>query len=137
MERYKVFEKYVRNLRRDQRGTTRAARVRTMTPFTYIFLRKDMKPVYHIIQAAHAAQEAGIAFGKPEGEIPIHLGLFEVKNQAELFKTAEVLEKLGIRFKMFYEPDDETGYTAIATEPIFSKQREAINEALKPKMFRV
>lgn len=87
-------------------------------PYTYVFVRKDMKMVYYIIQAAHAAQEAGIAFGAhPSGE-QIHHGLFEVKDEQELFAVAKHLEAHKIKFKMFYEPDDDTGYTAIATEPV-------------------
>ena len=90
-------------------------------PYTYIFLRKDLKPVYYIIQAGHAIQEAAFAFGKPESMVPVHFTLFEVKNSVDLLKTAEHLERIGIKYKMFYEPDDETGYTAIATEPLIGK----------------
>lgn len=93
-----------------------------MIPYTYIFLRKDLKPVYHIIQAGHAIQEAALAFGRPTGEIPIHFTLFEVKGIVHLLKTAEFLESFGIKYKMFHEPDFDTGYTAIATEPLAGMQ---------------
>ena len=92
-------------------------------PYTYIFVRKDMKMVYYIIQAAHAAQEAGIAFGAHKSGLPIHFGLFEMRDEKELFKTSKYLEQNGIRFKLFHEPDDDTGYTAIATEPVTGKKR--------------
>lgn len=91
-------------------------------PYTYIFLRKDMKMVYYIIQAAHAAQEAGIAFGAHKSGLPIHFGLFEVKDEKELLKVSKYLSKNGIKFKMFEETDDNTGYTAIATEPLVGKK---------------
>ena len=91
-------------------------------PYTYIFVRKDMKMVYYIIQAAHAAQEAGIAFGAHKSNLPIHVCLFEMKDEKELFKTAKYLEQNGIQYKMFHEPDDDTGYTAIATAPVTGKK---------------
>ncbi len=91
-------------------------------PYTYIFLRKDMKQVYYPIQAAHAAQEAGIKFGAHKSGLPIHFALFEVRDELELFKTSKYLEKHGIEFVMFHEPDDDTGYTAIATKPYTDKK---------------
>lgn len=90
-------------------------------PYTYIFLRKDMKMVYYPIQAAHAAQEAGIKFGAHDSGLPIHIVLFEAHSELGLFKVARHLDKHRIEFIMFHEPDDDTGYTAIATKPYTGK----------------
>lgn len=35
------------------------------TPYTYIFIRKDLSPAQQIVQASHAALEAGFVFDKP------------------------------------------------------------------------
>jgi len=91
-------------------------------PYTYVFVRKDMKMVYYIIQAAHAAQEAGIAFGAHKSGLPIHHGLFEAKDEKDLFKIAKHLDANKIDYVMFHEPDDDTGFTAIATAPVTGKK---------------
>jgi hypothetical protein len=41
-----------------------------------------------------------------------------VKNEKGLIKVSELLEQQGIKFKMFYEPDCNYGYTALCTEPV-------------------
>tara|TARA_R110000868_G_scaffold2334_1_gene17382 strand:- start:585 stop:917 length:333 start_codon:yes stop_codon:yes gene_type:complete len=92
------------------------------TPYTYIFVRKDMKMVYYAIQAAHAAQEAGIKFGAHESGQQIHFAMFEVRDELALFKASKYLEKHGVEFVMFHETDDDTGFTAIATKPYTDKK---------------
>ena len=37
-----------------------------MTPYTYVLIRKDISPEQQIVQAGHAALEAGFRFQKPE-----------------------------------------------------------------------
>lgn len=37
-----------------------------MTPYTYILVRKDISPEQQIVQAGHAALEAGFRFQKPD-----------------------------------------------------------------------
>lgn len=91
-------------------------------PYTYVFIRRDMKMVYYIIQAAHAAQEAGIKFGAHKSGLPIHHGLFEAKDEKDLFKIAKYLDAHKIPYVMFHEPDFDTGYTAIATAPVTGKK---------------
>ena len=60
--------------------------------------------------------EMGFATEAPEEQT--FLVALSVKNEAELIKVSELLENQGIKFKMFYEPDYNYGYTALCTEPV-------------------
>lgn len=99
----------------------------------YIFIREDLSKPQQIVQASHAALEAGFTFQKPK--TTTHIVLIGTKNQAELRETAEYLERHGIEFEMFFEPDYDTGYTAIATRPLFGKERRPLKrfQLLKEK----
>ena len=90
--------------------------------YTYCFLRKDLPPVVRAIQLAHAGMELGKMLDSDE---PIaNLVLFEVANEQELIKVDGWLEEIGIEKRhMFYEPDYDTGYTAIAVGPLTGEQR--------------
>jgi len=37
-----------------------------MTPYTYVIVRKDITPEQQLVQACHAALEAGFRFPKPD-----------------------------------------------------------------------
>ena len=52
-------------------------------PYTYIILRKDISKEQQIVQAAHAALEAGFRFKKPDGDVS-SLIVLEVENEQEL-----------------------------------------------------
>lgn len=73
-------------------------------------MRTDIPLPAQAVQACHAALE------RPTQST--HLVLFAIKNEQELFKTKDMLINNGIDYSMFYEPDFDMGYTAIATEPI-------------------
>lgn len=89
--------------------------------YTYCFLRKDLPPVVRAIQLAHATLELGKSLDPNE---PIaNLVLFEVDNEEELVRVDSWLEDIGIKRRMFFEPDYDTGYTAICTEPLAGDQR--------------
>lgn len=89
------------------------------TAYTYLFIRKDLTPAQRIVQAAHAAHNAGERFGDHS-----HLICFGIDNEAELQKTAAYLESRGIEFEVFHEPDYNTGYTAICTRPMRGEERK-------------
>ena len=88
----------------------------------YIFIREDLPHAYQIVQAAHATHQAGIRFGKTE--LPTHFVLIGAKDEKALAKIAFDLERQGIEFEFFYEPDHDTGYTAIATRPLCGDERK-------------
>jgi hypothetical protein len=88
----------------------------------YVFVRTDMTAAQQIVQAAHATYDAGHAWYKPEH--PLHLILFGVKDEKALLKAAERLGMNGVDHVLFFEPDYDTGYTAMATEALYGADRE-------------
>jgi hypothetical protein len=61
------------------------------------------------------------------GEQPASMVLFEVANEEELFQTYRYLKFNGLieneDFHVFFEPDHETGFTAICTRPFEGRQK--------------
>ena len=92
----------------------------TQIPYTYCFIRKDIPLAQQIIQAAHATQEITKKIEHPEQTS--HFILLEASNEEQLNTIQMKLQDKGIRHEMFYEPDVDE-HTAIATEPIFGKDR--------------
>ena len=92
-------------------------------PYMYVFVRTDMSAAQQIVQAAHATYDAGQKFEKTK---ELHLILFGVKGQDELIRASERIGTLGVDHCMFYEPDYDTGYTAIATEPLYGADRHVM-----------
>jgi hypothetical protein len=106
----------------------------TDTKYYYCFLRKDLypfgpeNPAYLIIQASHACFEMARRLPAPApGEQPASMVLFEVANEEELFQTYRYLKFNGLieneDFHVFFEPDHETGFTAICTRPFEGRQK--------------
>lgn len=76
-----------------------------------------------MVQANHACFEMGMKVqNKPQ--IVCHMVLCLTINEEELDKLSTYLKGHGIAHHMFYEPDFETGHTAICTEPIYNEQRK-------------
>lgn len=95
-------------------------------PYMYVFVRTDMTAAQQIVQAAHATYDAGQKFKKTEH--PLHLILFDVKNEAELLRASMRIGLDDVDHCMFFEPDFDTGYTAIATEPLYGEDREVMRK---------
>lgn len=85
-------------------------------PYSYIFIRKDIPFAQQLVQASHAALEAGREFEKPHKISSIIL--LGAKDKDDLYKIDERLAKHNIKSYMFYEPDFEMGHSAICTEAI-------------------
>jgi hypothetical protein len=93
------------------------------TPYTYLFIRLDLEPARQIVQAAHAALEAGHAFGEHS-----HLVLIGANSEQQLLNIAEHLTTHQIEFQMFHEPDYNTGHTAICTRPLTGDERKPLRK---------
>lgn len=91
------------------------------TYYTYGFVRLDLPVVQQIIQFGHATHEAAL-LGAPR--VAPHVCLFEVENERELIDVSRELDVQGVRHALFYEPDGDVGYTALATAPIAGADRE-------------
>lgn len=103
--------------------------------YVYVWVRKDLPHAYQIIQAGHALHEMGMDTMRPwfyddppkktsettsisvgTRKMPVHLILFGVKNEKELLEVSRYLNENTVEHHTFYEPDFDTGFTAIATE---------------------
>jgi hypothetical protein len=78
-----------------------------------------------VVQAAHAGIEASRLFLPPEHPHP-HLVLCAVSRERDLLAAADRLERAGIRFAIFREPDRNNEATALATEPLSGERRGAL-----------
>lgn len=81
-----------------------------------------------IVQASHATLEAGLKAGQSSKfHETTSLILLEAPSEAYLLKAHEHITQAGIDCALFYEPDDNLGYspsfTSFATLPITSEQR--------------
>jgi len=89
----------------------------------YIFIRKDLDKTYQIIQSGHALFEHALKIKNKPSDISSFC-LLEAKTEEELLKISEKLEMKNIEHTKFFEPDFETGYTAIAAGPIYDDDRK-------------
>ena len=84
-------------------------------------VRTDIPIANQIVQVGHACLEAGNKFKQPQR--PCHLVLLAVSSEQKLCDTAAHIALAGIQYKIFYEPDDNMGYTALCTEPILGDSK--------------
>jgi hypothetical protein len=83
-----------------------------------------MTPEQKIVQLGHATYEAGLKFKHPGKTAS--LILLHAHNEADLHRKSRILELKDIDFCMFYEPDNDLGFTAICTRPIFTNKERAV-----------
>jgi len=62
--------------------------------------------------------------------------LFQIDSHTSLLEVAQYLEEQGIKFHLFFEPDDNMGYTSIATEPIMRSGQKKIFSKFKLYTFK-
>lgn len=95
--------------------------------WTYVFIRTDLPIEQQIVQACHAALEAGHSFERISNE-PSSLIMLQVPNKEKLEVAMARTVERGIRCEPFHEPDWDYGLTAFATEPITVDQRKVFNK---------
>lgn len=95
--------------------------------YMYAITRKDLSGPQQAVQAGHAAIEATRAYLGKDDEHP-SLILCSMKNEDQLRRAADELERQGIRLKRFYEPDIGYKLTAFATEPLTGESRKAMRK---------
>lgn len=76
----------------------------------------DIPLADQIVQVAHTCLEAGFKYSRPNENI--YLVVVQVESETQLLSAVERIGTQGIQFVVFYEPDDEMGYTAACTEPL-------------------
>lgn len=92
-----------------------------MKPYIYVLVRSDIPQEQQMVQACHAAAEAGFAFDAPA--VTASLIVVTVPSREALLEAQERLVRYGIRSEMFFEPSWEMGYSALATEPILERKK--------------
>lgn len=95
--------------------------------YVYVIIRTDLSLAQQGVQAVHAGMSAIHEFGGLTDDT--RLAMLSVENEEELEEWAKKLEIKGINFKMFWEPDNNTGWSALATAPL-SKQEGKIFKKL-------
>lgn len=100
------------------------AQKETANNYVYTFIRTDLPIEQQIVQAAHSALEAGRDLGKPDSDS--NLILLGIRDQESLIQVAERLKFNQIKYSLFYEPDDERGYTSLTTEPLFDRDKRRV-----------
>ena len=78
-----------------------------------------------MVQASHACIEATKAFPNSDTE-PSHLVVLAAKDESHLAKCALKLDRAGIRYSKFIEPDFGDEFTALATEPILDPEKRKV-----------
>lgn len=99
----------------------------------YIFVRTDIPIEYQMVQACHACFEMGMEIADKPKQVS-HMVLCQIKNEEEIYKLSSYLKEHDMAYHMFYEPDYNTGYTAICTEPIYGEQRKLFKKFKLLKM---
>lgn len=82
---------------------------------------------------SHACFEMGLQVENKPKQVS-HMVLCAISGEEELEKVSKYLDKNSIKHHMFFEPDYNTGNTAICTEPIYNKQRKLFR---KFKLFKM
>jgi hypothetical protein len=83
-----------------------------MSPRLYVLVRKDLDPQYRAVQAGHAVAEWLLHNQSWRNETLIYLG---VPNEFSLYRWADKLDRKGIEWMGFREPDIGNQLTAIAS----------------------
>lgn len=91
-------------------------------PYCYVLIRQDIPLEHQITQACHAALEAGFDAQRP-GCNTTRLITLGVKSKDHLEEMSRKLDIHGIGHHMFFEPDNDMGYSALATHPIVGEDR--------------
>jgi hypothetical protein len=89
----------------------------------YVLVRTDISVEQQVVQAAHAAAEAGRLFYSLEHGIA-SLIVLSVPNKDALYRAATQLQALGIAHDVFFEPDWEMGHSALGTRPLLDSERK-------------
>lgn len=95
--------------------------------WVYVFIRTDLPIEQQIVQACHAALEAGHSFDRKSSE-PSSLIILQIPNKEKLEVAMQRTIDRGIRCEAFYEPDWDYGFTSFATEPITLDQRKTFSK---------
>jgi len=96
-----------------------------MNSYIYTFIREDISPAQKIVQLGHACHEAGKLLDHSEHKDVSSLVLLSAEDEDDLLQIAEWIDRAGIEFSIFHEPDNGMGHSAICTRPVSSARERA------------
>lgn len=96
-----------------------------MNSYIYTFVRKDISHAQKIVQLGHACHEAGKLLPHSEHPDVSTMILLAAEDEDDLKSISRQIDCAGIDHYMFFEPDNEMGYSAICTRPITSNRERA------------
>lgn len=97
--------------------------------YVYVLIRTDLSLAQQGVQAVHAGMAAIHEFGGLTDDT--RLAMLSVNSEKELEFWAERLETNGINFKIFWEPDNNTGWSALATAPISRQEGKVLKKLMR------
>jgi hypothetical protein len=94
-------------------------------PYVYVLVRTDITVEQQVVQASHAAFEAGMRWHAPGAEVA-SLIVLGVPHKESLTRAARKLAGLGVDHHVFFEPDFGMGESALGTRPLVGAERAAL-----------
>ncbi len=91
----------------------------------YVLVRTDIDPVQQLVQASHAAAEAGRTFYDERHGIA-SLIVLAVPDREALLAAHHRLRAQGLGCELFFEPNFGIGESALATEPLDARTRRRL-----------
>lgn len=95
-------------------------------PFVYVIVCSDLEPRQIVVQACHAALEAGIHLPQCK-DFPSGLIMLQVKDEKALLAAHEHLRECSVEDQLFWEGPMQR-YTALATKAIPSEHRHLLRQ---------
>lgn len=102
--------------------------------YVYLFVRQDLPVAQQIVQTNHATMRMGEMHGYHGTPNIVLIG---VPDKAALEGVSRKCAEFQIAHHIFFEPDFQYGYTAIATEIVEGEKRLAFAEYDSWKQFRI
>jgi len=93
--------------------------------YVYVLVRTDIPVPDQIVQVGHVCYEAGLKF---KADPDTFMVLCQVANEEDLLEAEARLTEAGIETHKFHEPDDDMGYTALCSQPLQGKSRNAFRK---------
>ena len=89
----------------------------------YVLVRRDIPLPDQLVQVGHACLVAGRLFDQPENG---NMVVLSVQSEEQLLRSVATTEQAGIKWALFYEPDDNLGHTAACTAPIADSETKRL-----------
>lgn len=89
--------------------------------YCYIFVRQDLSPEQQLVQAAHVTLVLGNKLKRDCSDL--YFTVIGIPQLIDFVQVTKNLQKHGTEYVSFYEPDQGSTLTAIATHPIPKDER--------------